>query len=471
MNKELFAKIDCYLEENREVIVNGLKTLVSIPSVSTTTEGEHPFGEGCAKVLDTALAMAANNGYKGTNHGYYYGLVEHGAGDKTIGIFSHLDVVPEGSGWTGKPYEPVEKDGYLIGRGVADDKGAAVAGMHVMRCLDTLGVTLGSKISLYLGCSEETGMEDIERYVVEQPMPDFSIVPDTNFPVCHGEKGILELDAQCGDVFTEITSFSGGLASNMVPDTAVARLPYQKAVMKSLLELSDEVTAVIVAQEGDEIVVTARGVSSHAAHPHGSVNAIGRLASFLAGAQCLCDGDRNICEFVSDTLSDHAGERLGIAHSDEPSGALTCICGLAKTESGSLSLNFNIRYPVTDKGSRCVDIMKTYFAASGWSVTNHHDSLPAYLPKDDPKVRTLCDIYADITGKDSTPYVMGGGTYSRHLKNAIGFGMENPGEETPFAPGHGGVHQPDEAIKIQDLLDAIKIYVISMIEIDKILHA
>lgn len=264
MNKEIAAKIDLYLAENRDRIVEDLKVLVRVPSVSISTEGVHPFGDGCAKVLDTAIDMAKGKGFKASNHSYYYGLAEYGSGDKTIGMFSHLDVVPEGSGWTGKPYEPVEKDGYLIGRGVADDKGAAVAGMHVMSCLDTLGIPLRSKISLYMGCSEETGMADIEHYVAEQPMPDFSIVPDTNFPVCHGEKGILEIDVRCNDTFTEITSVRGGLASNMVPDTAVARLPYQKAVMKALTELSDEVTAVIVSREGDEIVVTARGVSSHA---------------------------------------------------------------------------------------------------------------------------------------------------------------------------------------------------------------
>lgn len=471
MNKEFAAKIDFYLEENRSSIVEDLKALVRIPSVSGAAVGEYPFGEGCARVLEAALAMAEDKGYTGENHDYYYGTVEYGSGDKTIGIFSHLDVVPEGSGWTGKPYEPVEKNGYLIGRGVADDKGAAVAGLHVMRCLERLGIPLRSKISLYLGCSEETGMLDIDRYVQEQPMPDFSIVPDTHFPVCHGEKGILGVDARCDGRFTEITSITGGLAGNMVPDTAVARLPYQKSVFKALTELSDEVTAVIVTQEGEELVVTARGISSHAAHPEGSVNAIGRLTSFLAGAQCLCDNDRNICEFVADTLSDHTGERLGIAYSDEPSGALTCICGLAKTVNGRLILNFNIRYPVTDNGERCVRSMITYFAASNWDVVYYNDSPPAYLPKDDPKVVTLCNIYADITGKDATPYVMGGGTYSRHLQNAIGFGMESPGDEHPFAPGHGGVHQPDEALKIEDLLNAIKIYVISMVEIDNLLHS
>ncbi|MEG1778155.1 MAG: succinyl-diaminopimelate desuccinylase, partial [Angelakisella sp.] len=90
MNKELSAKIDAYLAENRENIIADLKTLIRIPSVSVETVGAHPYGDGCAKVLDTALAMAKDKGFKGDNHNYYYGTVEHGSGDKIIGIFSHL---------------------------------------------------------------------------------------------------------------------------------------------------------------------------------------------------------------------------------------------------------------------------------------------------------------------------------------------------------------------------------------------
>ena len=113
--------------------------------------------------------------------------------------------------------------------------------------------------------------------------------------------------------------------------------------------------------------------------------------------------------------------------------------------------------------------MAPCFEKNGWSFKLSHDSKPAYVAKDDPKVQELCRIYTEVTGKDSTPYVMGGGTYSRKLRNAIGFGMEDS-SVNPFPAGHGGVHQPDEAMPIQGIYDAIKIYVLSVIEIDQLLH-
>lgn len=471
MNKEYSAKIDSFLSQHRHQIVEDLKMLVSIPSVSVEGPGPRPFGNDVAKALDAALELATHHGLTAKNHGYYYGTARTGTGGKTIGIFSHLDVVPEGSGWVHSPYAPVEENGYLIGRGVADDKSGAIAGIYVMKCIQEMNLPFHSQISLFFGCNEECGMQDIKRYVAEQPMPDFSIVPDTNFPVCHGEKGILEGDVCCKTPFTQITAFAGGLASNMVPDAAEARMKLSGDLLEGLSGMTKCTESITVSQDGDEIVVRAKGAGAHAAHPQGSANAIALLAAFLAEARGIAEGDRAILATVADTLSDNYGETTGIAHSDEASGKLTCIYGLAKTVEGCLQLNFNIRYPVTDKGDRCIAGMKKYFETHSWVLVDHSDSAPMYMPKDDPKVVQLCALYTDITGKEAIPYVMGGGTYARNLKNAVGFGMESPeGTATPWPAGHGGVHQPDEAILIDDIMDAIKIYVLSLIEVDKLLN-
>lgn len=469
MNKEIAATIDLYLKENRTAIVEDLKTLVRIPSVSVDGTPEKPFGENCALVLDTAVELANERGMRAQRHGYRYGTAEWGAGERTIGIFSHLDVVPEGNGWKYPPYEPTEKDGWLIGRGVVDDKAGAIAGIYVTRCLAALGVPFASRISLYLGCSEERGMEDIESYVREQPMPDFSIVPDTHFPVCHGEKGILEIDTACNTPFSQIKSFCGGLASNVVPDRAEARLEIDRDLITGLEGMAMSTEGIEVTVDGSDIVVRARGVSAHASRPQGSVNAIARLAAFLSEARGVSSADRAIMAIVADALSDSDGSTIGIAWRDEPSGELTCISGVASTQEGVLNLNLNIRYPVTDNGERSIKIMHSYFEKKGFSITHTHDSPPSYLPKDDPKVRMLCAIYADITGKAATPYIMGGGTYARKLKNAIGFGLEND-RPLPFTGGRGDVHQPDEALYIDDLLEAIKIYTLSLIEVDRIIN-
>ena len=164
-------------------------------------------------------------------------------------------------------YNPVEKDGYLIGRGATDNKSAAVLGMHVMKCLESLDVPFRSKISLFMGCSEETGMDDIARYVQEQPMPDFSIVPDTNFPVCHGEKGILQVDAMSDRAFEQVLEFSGGLVSNMVADSARALITMDPQLLDELRHLAESTSRIQVTLTEKGILVEATGVAAHASMP------------------------------------------------------------------------------------------------------------------------------------------------------------------------------------------------------------
>lgn len=469
VSKELQNQVADYAARCRDSVVEDLKALVRIPSVSRYGADGKPFGEGCARVLAKALELAEGHGLAVKNCGDWYGLAQYGEGDKTIGLFSHLDVVPEGNNWIYSPYDPTEKDGLLIGRGVSDNKNAAVVSMYVMKAFRELGLPLRSKISLFFGCSEETGMQDIDRFVAEQPMPDFSIVPDTNFPVCHGEKGILSCEARCGRPWRQIRELSGGFVGNMVPDHAAAALPMDTALLEGLRSAAAGAEGITVTAGQGEITVSATGLGAHAAYPQGGDNAIRKLCRFLAGAQVLDKADRETCAFVAGTLEDCYGTGLGIAWEDAPSGKLTAISGVAKTREGCLVVYYNIRYPVTHKGELVKEGLEKTFVPAGWQLTVTSDSAPMYLPADDPKVRELSRVYAEVTGKDATPYVMGGGTYARHIQNAVGFGMESE-IDTGLPAGHGGVHEPDEAVKIDDLVEAIKIYTLSILEVDEILH-
>ncbi len=467
MNKELEQKIDTYVKENRETIINDLKDLIKYPSISQKGKDNTPFGKDCADVLDEALNKARHYGFNAKNCDYHYGLAEYGASNKKIGIFSHLDVVPAGKGWQTDPFTAVLKDKYLIGRGVVDNKGAAVLGLHIMNFFKTTDTPLNSTISLFFGCSEEKGMEDIRYFVEEQPMPEFSIVPDTNFPVCHGEKGILEVNAKSKAELNDIVEFKGGLASNMVPDTAYCVFNFNESLLK---EINDKITSDFnVENDNTTIKITANGMSKHASQPDGSKNAIAMLAGFVKDLS-ISETDKTLMTELFNATNNNHGEPFGIDVSDEPSGKLTCICGLAKTVNKQIHINFNIRYPVTTKGETFVESMTKYFVNNNWEVTDFDDSAPAYLPKDDPKVQALCEIYTELTNKDATPYVMGGGTYSRCLKNAIGFGMESGLDNPDFPIGHGGVHQPDEALDLDEYFDALKIYIYSVVRIDEIIN-
>ena len=127
-------------------------------------------------VLDKALEIGKQMGFETENHDYRCGsILMPGRTGQEIGIFVHLDVVHEGNGWTTEPYKPVIKDGWLYGRGSADNKGPAAAALYSMKYLKDQEVPLEHTIRLYLGCSEERGMEDIEYYT--------SIILRRNFPL------------------------------------------------------------------------------------------------------------------------------------------------------------------------------------------------------------------------------------------------------------------------------------------------
>ena len=101
-DKELVAKIDAYLAEHRDEIVEDLKKLVSQKSVRQDPTADCPFGDDVRKGLELGKAMAIDHGFEAEIYdGNMYALARSGEGDKTIGLFAHLDVVPEGNGWMG----------------------------------------------------------------------------------------------------------------------------------------------------------------------------------------------------------------------------------------------------------------------------------------------------------------------------------------------------------------------------------
>lgn len=466
MDNQLSERIDAYLTSHRQEIIDTLFALARIPSVQgEATEGK-PYGEEVAAVLDKALALCAEQGMETENIDYYCGTARYGNSDKELGFIAHLDVVPAGDGWSGEPFAPYLRDGYAIGRGVRDNKNGAVCGLFAVRCIKELGIPLRHSLRLIFGCAEETGMDDLPHYLERHAAPSFTIVPDTSFPVCHGEKGIYTADLLL-PVGRDIFGFSGGIASNVVPDKA------EMHFFAGTRELDVSSAHVHSARLGHELRILADGLTAHASQPENSVNAIYELAAAACDTPELC----RICDektlhalrFIREMLSDCYGEHFGIAMSDEVSGKLTCICGLAELEGGAIRMNLNIRYPVTCDGEEITKKLRHTCMQHGVALTHIHDDKPNYLPGDLPAVTMLTKIYNEVTGKEKKPYIMGGGTYARHIPNAVAFGPDNPDEQLPCPPGRGGCHEPDEHQSIQGLMDAAKIYVHALIELDSVI--
>ena len=506
---ELYGKVGAWMDDHKEAMVEDIKRLVRIDSVSRPGTDGTPFGTGCLRALEEMLAIGREHGFHCENHGDIVGSIggQEKDWENLIGFWSHLDVVPTGNGWENGPFEPVVKERFLIGRGVQDNKGPAVGILYVMQCLRELKVPLRHELCLFVGTDEERGMEDMEYYTAHYPAPKLSITPDSGFPVCYGEKGIIEGQMVTEDrVSPQVLAAGGGNASNMIPDRAWALVEDSGALRRELERLLGQggVAPERVAEgtgdtaaaagrgdgaaggmgagkisyeiESGGIRITAYGTSKHSAAPHGSVNAIHELCVFLENMTSLSENDRQLFGRIGRLTREYDGEETGIAYRDEVSGQTTCAGTVLAMEEGRLSLTLNIRYAITAKDQENIEALGAYGVSNGLDWRLERNSGPNYFPKEHPAVDTLTRVYNELTGSQAESYVIGGGTYARKLPNAFSYGPggmkesdeDREARERMFAPGHGGGHEPDEALNLRLFLEALKIYACAIVALNDV---
>jgi acetylornithine deacetylase/succinyl-diaminopimelate desuccinylase-like protein len=87
---------------------------------------------------------------------------------KPLLLLAHVDVVPvEGQPWTVPPFVPTEKDGFLYGRGVNDDKNMAAAIVALTLELARAKAPLTRDVIVALTSGEETGGSAGARWLAE----------------------------------------------------------------------------------------------------------------------------------------------------------------------------------------------------------------------------------------------------------------------------------------------------------------
>ena len=329
MDQALNQKIDAYIAENKEQLLQDIAALVAIDSVEGTPEEGAPFGAGPRAALDKTLELAAGMGFATRNCENYIGYAELAGADpeKYLATICHVDVVPVGNGWTADPFKMRIQDGWLLGRGVADDKGPMIVTLYALKFLKEQGYQLRYPIRAIVGDNEETHMNDVKYYLENYPAPVFCFTPDAEFPVCNGEKGHFGgkiVSPVCNGVIAE---FEGGVANNAVPDRASALVKTDISKLKNAPNITLE-------PEGDGVRVRGWGKSGHAAMPEGTVNAIGLVADYLLDNGLCNDAERAYLEALHKLHSSTAGTGLGIDCADGPFGPLTIIGGRIYMEDG-----------------------------------------------------------------------------------------------------------------------------------------
>lgn len=153
----------------REYLIDSLKALVRIPTYV-------PPGENYGMIVDWLIPVFADLGFECERiempeevyearqkseelSGERVNLLatkDCGA-NESIDIYTHLDVVPAGDGWSTPPFDPVLKDGRIYGRGVADSKGSVASLLTALRVMEEQDLKSKYNLRVALTTDEELG--------------------------------------------------------------------------------------------------------------------------------------------------------------------------------------------------------------------------------------------------------------------------------------------------------------------------
>ena len=394
-----------------DALIEALREVIAIDS------SDHA---GAVQCLHHVLALAERMGFTTGNMDDRVGWAEYGEGESLMCVLGHLDVVPAGTGWTRDPFGGEIADGRLYGRGATDDKGPILAALFALNEIARSGELLKRRVRILFGTEEETGCADMKYYVAHGgELPEVGFTPDGEFPLIHGEKGLIIEEWACPFPAGMIESLQGGSAPNIVPESA-------RAVLRG------------------GTVLECAGVAAHGAEPWNGVNAIGLLMEKL-DALPLEEPQKTAVHFLHTRIGTETdGASLGIAMEDDLSGRLSFNLGQVYTENGELHVVINYRYPVTRSLADCAPKVEAAFGSAGFRLvrTDREDRL--FVPEDSPMVKTLMGVYNSYTGQNARPICIGGGTYAKSMPNIVAFGPIFPGDEVTE-------HRPDEYISLERL--------------------
>lgn len=299
------------------------------------------------------------------------GKVGKGENGKSLLMPAHMDIVPAGEGWDTDPFEMVEKDGMLIGRGTLDNKGPLASIMMAAKVLKDLGIDQELNGELLIAALADEEAEDPDGI-------DYGI-------------GYLMEEKKISPTFAVIPDIGGNMKE------------------------------IDVAEKGRNVVkITAFGKQAHGSTPERGINAIFMMAKLVNEIEQLkFDYEKHP---VLGDPSLNLGEIHGGAAPNIVPG--TCLIYLdirtvpGMTKDGVLKQLQDCAAKVTDG--------KFEFNVMSWNE-------PHGIDPDNHLVKTIQANSEDILGLTPKPFGMGGGTYAKtlNLNNVLAVGW-GPGDDEAF---------------------------------------
>ncbi|HMA61905.1 MAG TPA: ArgE/DapE family deacylase [bacterium] len=207
-------------DQIKEHVVKLTRTMVKEKTVNVVSEklSEHPYlefrgeeyrvGKIVKKLMDeTGIPYQEFSRQEGRPN--IIGSLGKNETSKRLLMPAHMDIVPAGDGWDTDPYEVVEKEGFLYGRGTLDNKGPLASILVAGKIIKKLGLDQEMDGQLLLAALSDEEAEDPDGidygigYLMEEKLidPSWAIIPDIgenmkNIDIAEKGRTVFKITAQ-----------------------------------------------------------------------------------------------------------------------------------------------------------------------------------------------------------------------------------------------------------------------------------
>ncbi|MCO7620900.1 dipeptidase [Pseudomonas guariconensis] len=434
-----------------------LRELVAIPTFQVEGVPQHENPQ-FLKIAEKIKTLAEGFGLKFRNIDNRVYEISLGDNDKeVVGIHAHADVVPVNpdnwkleDGTRLDPFKVTLVGDRMYGRGTEDDKNGIVVALYALKVAKDEKLPLARQFKLLVDTTEETSGDAIPYYFARNPVPNYNLALDGGYPVVIAEKGYGTVMASfhrrpATGTGAEVTTLTGGLATNQIPTTSVATLlgDNPAALADALNKAGAEYVrrnggdfTIDAKVAGKEVILTVTGVSAHSSEPESGVNPVSRMLVFLNGLGNQVPLKQNhitdAARYAADNWGlDYLGKQLGVNFEDKFMGPLTASLTYVGLDQKALKLAVNLRIPkgkpLPTLKDELADKLGTWARGSHTSVAFEYSlDEPMYRNPEGEWVKALLDVASQNLGLPHEFGTSAGATSVHDLPNGVQFGLAMP---------------------------------------------
>ncbi len=435
-----------YIEAHQTEALSDLDTFCAQPSVSTEARGMAEMAALVRRRLEQSGFTVEEIPLEGGFPVLYAESQDPVAADApTLLIYNHYDVQPEGDPtlWTSPPFTPTVRDGKVVARGVADNKGNIIARLAAIDALRAVQGGLPVRIKWVIEGEEEVGSPHLDAFLLEHRerlqadgcIWEFGTYTWEGVPqVMLGLKGIVE-----------ITLTARGANRDLHSSTAAYITSPVWRLVLALASIKDENEGINVAGFYDKMQgPTDTQIALIQALPNDDATALAHLGldQFALG---LAGFQRHMAEIFAPTCNIQ-----GIVGGYTGPGTKTVLPNLAQAK-------LDLRLVPDQDPVEIFELVQAHLVESGFldveATMEPGPLFPARTDPDHPFVQMVLAAVREAADMDPVVWPSSpasGPMYS--FTHGLGVPVVSIGCGNPASAQHG----PDENIRLADFLAGIK---------------